>query len=74
MYHHESKSRGTEDTESKVARFNQEVDWMKSKWGDLLLNDRHYNANLNLNHEDFSLAVEPRYEQIIDRSGSGQSK
>jgi len=74
MYHHESKSRGTEDTESKVERFNLEVDWMKSKWGDVLLTDPHYNANLNLNHEDFSLAVEPRYEPIIERSGSGQSK
>ncbi len=74
MYHHESKSRGTEDTEEKVRRFNNEVDWMKSKWGHLLLHDPHYNANLSLNHDNFSLAIEPRHQQFPERVDSGDIK
>ena len=58
LYHHESKSRGAEDTPQKIARFNKEVDYMKITWQDSLLNDRYYNQNLTLKHEDFSLNVE----------------
>jgi len=58
LYHHESKSRGAEDTPQKVARFNQEVIYMKETWQDSLLNDQYYNENLTLKHEDFSLNIE----------------
>lgn len=54
-YHHESKSRGLEDTPEKVARFNREIDRFHEKWGDELI-DPYYNPNLTLIHEDFSLA------------------
>jgi GT2 family glycosyltransferase len=74
MYHHESKSRGSEDTEAKVKRFNQEVDWMKSKWGDVLLHDPHYNSNLSLSHEGFSLAIDPRHNQILEQADSRHIK
>jgi GT2 family glycosyltransferase len=57
LYHHESKSRGHEDTSEKQARFEKEVLWMKKKWGDTLMNDPYYNPNLTLEHEDFSLKL-----------------
>jgi GT2 family glycosyltransferase len=56
LYHHESVSRGLEDTPEKKARFEKEVLFMKSKWGDVLLKDPYYNPNLTLEHEDFSLS------------------
>ena len=55
LYHHESKSRGFEDTPEKVERFNSEIEFVKSKWGDNLRRDPYYNQNLTLVREDFSL-------------------
>ena len=55
LYHHESTSRGTEDTPEKVARFNKEVEFMKGKWGEKLECDPYYNPNLTLNFENFCL-------------------
>ena len=55
LYHHESISRGEEDTPEKVARFNKESDYMKDKWKKLLCNDTAYNPNLSNTHENFSL-------------------
>lgn len=57
LYHHESLSRGEEDSPEKIIRFNREADWMRNKWGALLKNDPHYNPHLSLTHEDFSLRV-----------------
>lgn len=57
LYHHESVSRGQEDTPEKIKRFNSEVNFMKSKWGDLLNYDPYYNLNLTKNHENFSLEL-----------------
>lgn len=56
LYHHESVSRGYEDTPEKQARFASEVNYMKMRWMDTLLNDPAYNPNLSLKHEDYSLA------------------
>lgn len=55
LYHHESRSRGQDDTPEKKKRFEKEVLFMKSKWGDFLNHDNYYNENLTLVHEDFSL-------------------
>jgi glycosyltransferase involved in cell wall biosynthesis len=60
LYHHESATRGREDTPAKRARFNQEAEYMKRTWGESLLNDPAYSPNLTLDHEDFSLAWPPR--------------
>jgi len=57
LYHHESLSRGQEDTHEKKVRFNREVKYMQEQWGDLLSSDPAYNGNLTLVHEDFSLAA-----------------
>jgi GT2 family glycosyltransferase len=58
--HHESVSRGFEDSPEKIARFNQESDFMKRKWAGALTADPAYNPNLSLKAEDFSLAWPPR--------------
>lgn len=60
LYHHESATRGFEDTHEKLARFNLETEYMKQRWGDKLINDPAYNPNLTLIYSDFSLACPPR--------------
>lgn len=66
MYHHESASRGTEDTPEKQARFNGEITFMKNRWGDLLAKDPFYSPNLTIEREDFSFAKTPRVPTISD--------
>jgi glycosyltransferase involved in cell wall biosynthesis len=58
LYHHESVSRGHDDTPEKKARFSREAQFMKTKWGKKLLADPFYNKNLTLDREDFSIGLE----------------
>ncbi|MGJ8516232.1 Glycosyl transferase [Carnimonas sp. LMG 33810] len=55
LYHHESVSRGEDDSPSKKARAKSEVDYFRSRWGKQLLHDPAYNPNLTVSFEDFSL-------------------
>lgn len=55
LYHHESPSRGHEDTPEKQARFAREVAVMTERWGDKLKRDPYYSTNLALDREDFSI-------------------
>ncbi|MEK4513005.1 glycosyltransferase family 2 protein [Paenibacillus sp. FSL K6-2524] len=55
LYHHESKSRGYEDTPEKQERFKKEIEWIKRRWERVLNNDPAYNPNLTKDREDFSL-------------------
>jgi capsular polysaccharide transport system permease protein len=55
LYHHESVSRGPNDTRAKRAVADAEAQFMRQKWGKLLDTDPYYNPNLTLVHEDFSL-------------------
>ena len=56
MYHDESKTRGTEDTKEKVHRFQQEIEYMRSRWTEILKNgDPCYNRNLSLSKWNYSL-------------------
>lgn len=57
LYHHESVSRGAEDTPEKLARFLREIEFMQAKWGEGLKHDPYYNPNLTKDREDFSLGV-----------------
>ncbi|MBQ7333704.1 MAG: glycosyltransferase [Clostridia bacterium] len=55
-YHHESKSRGFEDTPEKQKRFASEIERFHGKWSEFLkAGDPYYNPNLTLDREDFSL-------------------
>ena len=60
LIHHESASRGFDDSAPKQVRFLAEVDYMKSKWGDMLQRDPFYNPNLSLDENLFTLAFPPR--------------
>ena len=60
LIHHESASRGFDDSTPKQLRFLAEVDYMNSKWGDMLQRDPFYNPNLSLGEDLFTLAFPPR--------------
>lgn len=49
LIHHESKSRGPEDTPEKKARFEAETRVMLGRWGAQLRADPYYNINLSRN-------------------------
>jgi GT2 family glycosyltransferase len=71
LYHHESASRGIDDTPEKITRAKKEVEYMKKTWGDIIKNDPAYNPNLTLDFEDFSLAWPPRViDNITTSSGA----
>ena len=55
LYHHESLTRGADDTNKKRERARSEADYMRKRWGSMLDNDPAYNTNLTLIYEDFSL-------------------
>lgn len=65
LLHHESASRGAEDSPEKVQRFQREIDTIKSRWGESLLRDPAYNPNLTLDAEDFGLAYPPRLPPLV---------
>ena len=72
LYHHESASRGYEDTPEKMRRFQQEADILRARWMPVLMNDPYYNPNLTLSGDPFTLASPPRVEpfrRVADRSG-----
>jgi glycosyltransferase involved in cell wall biosynthesis len=56
LYHHESVSRGQEDTAEKQARFQSEKNYMRERWGTALDHDPYYNPNLTTASEDFTYA------------------
>ena len=60
LYHHESVSRGGEDTPEKQARFHREVTYMLDTWEHELLSDPAYSPNLSLEVESFAPARVPR--------------
>lgn len=58
LYHHESLSRGLENTPEKRERFEREIKVMKTRWHTDTMNDRYYNLNLTRAGEKFSLSNE----------------
>lgn len=55
LYHHESKTRGYENTEAKKRRFQEEIEYMRCHWMSDILRDPYYNENLSLKASDYSL-------------------
>lgn len=55
LYHHESISRGAENTVEKIARFHLESEYMEQTWSHFIRHDPAYNPNLTLTLEDCSL-------------------
>ena len=58
LYHDESRTRGPEDTPEKVKRFQNEIEYMRKHWIDIIKNgDPNYNKNLSLKKWNYSLRV-----------------
>lgn len=56
LYHDESRTRGPEDSPEKVRRFQNEIEYMRTHWIDILKNgDPYYNKNLSLKKWNYSL-------------------
>ncbi len=55
LVHHESKSRGYEDTAEKRARFEAERLLMMRRWRTAEASDPHYSPHLSVTAEDYSL-------------------
>ena len=56
LYHMESKTRGAEDNKEKVRRFQEEIEYMRCQWIDILKKgDPYYNKNLSLSKWNYSL-------------------
>ena len=66
FYHHESASRGLDESPVERARFISEVEYMQRTWGPLLAQDPAYNRNLSVDLDGFKLARPPR--RPIDQS------
>ena len=64
LYHHESKSRGYEDTPEKQQRFQQEMENIKQKWGDIVTKDPCYSPNLTKDREDYSLNIQTQIKVL----------
>lgn len=65
LYHHESASRGYEDTPEKKARFEREIAFIKERWGSRLIHDPCYSPNLTLDSENFAIAMHSRATKLF---------
>lgn len=58
LYHHESATRGSDETPERRAGFAKEVEIMKNRWKQVLeAGDPYYSPNLTLERPDFSLKL-----------------
>ncbi|HMS27492.1 MAG TPA: glycosyltransferase family 2 protein [Burkholderiaceae bacterium] len=56
LIHHESATRGQDDSTDKQRRAEKEYRYMRKRWGAKMDIDPAYNPNLSSGHDDFSLA------------------
>lgn len=63
LYHHESATRGRDDTQDKKRQFEYDCDYLKSRWSQLIKYDPFYNPNLALNDSWPYLAPIPRIKK-----------
>ncbi|MEY4537729.1 MAG: hypothetical protein RL171_1880, partial [Pseudomonadota bacterium] len=60
LIHHESATRGQDNSPEKQRRAEKELRYMRKRWGDKLFNDPAYNPNLTDGRDDMSFAWPPR--------------
>jgi GT2 family glycosyltransferase len=70
MVHHESASRGEDDTRAKLTRFASEIAFVQQRWGAQLQTDPAYNPNLSGVYDDFSYAWPPRLTHAPERGAA----
>ncbi|WP_428243102.1 glycosyltransferase family 2 protein [Gynuella sp.] len=63
MFHHESVSRGKDDSPEKKARSKREADYMRRRWQHVMDDDPYYNPNLNYTRPDFNLSHAPMVDK-----------
>jgi O-antigen biosynthesis protein len=63
LAHHESASRGYEDTPEKKARIKLEISYLQKTWGTVMENDPFYNPNLTLKNHNYERAIATRREK-----------
>ncbi|WP_260427312.1 MULTISPECIES: glycosyltransferase family 2 protein [unclassified Burkholderia] len=59
LYHHESISRGKDESPPQRKRFRSEVRYMRNRWRHIMYHDPFYNPNLNYLQADFLPAAMP---------------
>ena len=64
LVHHESVSRGYENTEEKKQRLAKEQKYILDNWSKYISNDPYYNPNLASETEDASYAFPPRVKKF----------
>lgn len=62
LYHHESVSRGLDVAPEKAARFNRELDYLRTSWSDYINHDPAYSPNLTLKRENFSIKRKDEFD------------
>jgi GT2 family glycosyltransferase len=60
LIHHESATRGQDNSPEKQRRAEKELRYMRKRWGNKLYNDPAYNPNLTDGRDDMSFAWPPR--------------
>ena len=60
LIHHESATRGQDNSPEKQRRAEKELRYMRKRWGDKLYIDPAYNPNLTDGRDDMSFAWPPR--------------
>ena len=74
LYHHESASRGADNTPEKLARFKSETQYMLATWGPELRHDPFYNDNFSIEIDRcFQLAFPPRRQKSWIQVSTQQS-
>jgi len=58
LYHHESKSRGYEDSPAKKERLKKESKLMESRWQKYIENDPYYSPHLTRACQDSGIRLE----------------
>ncbi len=70
LYHHESLTRGAENTPEKQVRFQAEIKYMQERWATALSHDFAYNPNLDKAHANYTLAWPPTVPAFADTAGT----
>jgi GT2 family glycosyltransferase len=63
LYHHESMSRGKDESEEAKGRTRREANYMRSRWRHVMKHDPFYNPNLSYERPDFTLGWAPVVER-----------
>lgn len=65
-YHHESASRGYEDTPDKKDRFEREKANLLARYGETIRKgDPYYNPNFDQNRDDFRFSINPAFAEKV---------